>query len=40
MNDYPRGSMAVPILLFCFAALGFVWSVEATAKVVLRLLGL
>jgi hypothetical protein len=39
MNDQPRGSM-IPVFLFCFAALGFVWSVEATAKVVLRLLGL
>jgi hypothetical protein len=32
--------MAIPILLFCFAALGFVWSVEATCRVILRLLGL
>jgi hypothetical protein len=40
MNDHPRGSMMIPIFLFCFAALGFVWSVEATCKVVLRLLGL
>jgi hypothetical protein len=40
MNDQPRGSMAIPIFLFCFAALGFVWSVEATAKVILRVLGL
>jgi hypothetical protein len=35
-----RPSSAIPILLFCFAALGFVWSVEATAKVLMRLLGL
>jgi len=26
--------------LFAFAALGFVWSVEATAKVILKILGL
>jgi hypothetical protein len=32
--------MAIPILLFCFAALGFVWSVEATCRVILRVLGL
>jgi hypothetical protein len=32
--------MMIPVLLFCFAALGFVWSVEATAKVLMRLLGL
>jgi len=35
-----RNSNAIPALLFCFAALGFVWSVEATARVVMRLLGL
>lgn len=39
MNE-PRQSSAIPALLFCFAALGFVWSVEATAKVLMRLLGL
>jgi hypothetical protein len=39
MNDQ-RGSIAITVLLFCFAALGFVWSVEATAKVLMRLLGL
>lgn len=39
MNE-PRQSMTIPVLLFCFAALGFVWSVEATAKVLMRLLGL
>ncbi len=40
MNDQPRGSMMIPVLLFCFAALGFVWSVEATCRVILRVLGL
>jgi hypothetical protein len=39
MNEQ-RPSSTIPILLFCFAALGFVWSVEATAKVLMRLLGL
>jgi hypothetical protein len=39
VNDQ-RGSIAITVLLFSFAALGFVWSVEATAKVILRLLGL
>jgi len=39
MNDQ-RNSSFIPILLFCFAALGFVWSVEATARVLMRLLGL
>jgi hypothetical protein len=39
MNEQ-RPSSAIPILLFCFAALGFVWSVEATARVLMRLLGL
>lgn len=33
-------NQAGPILIFCFAALGFVWSVEATARVLMRLLGL
>jgi hypothetical protein len=32
--------MMIPVILFCFAALGFVWSVEATARVILQLLGL
>jgi hypothetical protein len=40
MNRPHNNSLVVPALLFCFAALGFVWSVEATAKVMLRLLGL
>jgi hypothetical protein len=40
VNDQPRGSMMIPVLLFCFAALGFVWSVEATCRVILRVLGL
>jgi hypothetical protein len=35
-----RPSSAIPILLFCFAALGFVWSVEAFVKVAMRVLGL
>jgi hypothetical protein len=39
MNEQ-RGSMTIPVLLFCFSALGFVWSVEATCKVIMRLLGL
>jgi hypothetical protein len=39
MNDQ-RNSNIIPALLFCFAALGFVWSVEATARVLMRLLGL
>ena len=39
MNDH-RPSNTVPILLFCFAALGFVWSVEATCRVLVQLLGL
>jgi hypothetical protein len=30
---------ATPFLLFAFAALGFVWSVEACASVIMRLLG-
>lgn len=34
-----RGGSLIPILLFAFAALGFVWSVEATVRVLLRLLG-
>jgi len=38
MNEQ-RPSIAIPALLFCFAALGFVWSVEATARVLMRLLG-
>jgi hypothetical protein len=38
MNERPQSIM--PWVIFAFAALGFVWSVEATAKVVLRLLGL
>jgi hypothetical protein len=29
----------VPFLLFAFAALGFVWSVEAFASVVMKLMG-
>lgn len=39
MNQ-PQHSNIIPALLFCFAALGFVWSVEATARVLMRLLGL
>jgi hypothetical protein len=39
MNE-PRQSNGISILFFCFAALGFVWSVEATARVLMRLLGL
>jgi len=30
----------LPTVLFCFAALGFVWAVEAFAAVVRQLLGL
>jgi hypothetical protein len=29
----------IPFMLFAFAALGFVWSVEALASVVMKLLG-
>jgi hypothetical protein len=36
----PRSSPTFSIMLFCFAALGFVWSVEAFVKVALRVLGL
>jgi len=35
-----RPSATVSIVIFAFAALGFVWSVEATCRVILRLLGL
>jgi hypothetical protein len=35
-----RPSATVSIVIFCFAALGFVWSAEATCRVMLRLLGL
>jgi hypothetical protein len=30
----------VSITIFCFAALGFVWSAEAFVRVMLRVLGL
>ena len=30
----------VPLMLFAFAALGFVWSVEATLQVLMKLLDL
>ena len=34
-----RRSNVIAVMLFCFAALGFVWSAEATVRVLLRLLG-
>jgi hypothetical protein len=39
MNE-PRSSPTFSIMLFAFAALGFVWSIEAFVRVVLRVLGL
>jgi hypothetical protein len=39
MNE-PRSSPTFSMMLFCFAALGFVWSIEACVRVMLRVLGL
>jgi hypothetical protein len=36
----PRSNPSISVMIFCFAALGFVWSVEAFVKVALRVLGL
>jgi hypothetical protein len=36
----PRANPTFSMMIFCFASLGFVWSVEAFVKVALRVLGL
>jgi hypothetical protein len=36
----PRSNPSISVIIFCFAALGFVWSVEAFVKVALQVLGL
>jgi hypothetical protein len=35
-----REATAMSLFIFCFAALGFVWSAEAFVRVMLRVLGL
>jgi hypothetical protein len=35
-----REGTAMSLFIFCFAALGFVWSAEAFVRVMLRVLGL
>jgi hypothetical protein len=36
----PRPNPSISVMIFCFAALGFVWSAEAFVRVMLRVLGL
>ena len=31
---------AMSVLIFCFAAIGFVWSAEACARLIIKALGL
>ena len=39
MNDR-KNATVVSVIIFCFASLGFVWSMEAFVKVLMRVLGL
>ena len=35
-----RETSAMSVFIFCFAAIGFVWSAEACARLIIKTLGL